>query len=186
MLRYYAVKTLAEFFDSHPELDYQGLLELLGPPAPKERVKEWTNAGGQIVPSFRVDELRRSIREGEIKNWEEIHRVYGHWDEAYPFDKCSHAWSTLAVLQNTEEAPNAASFKTELSLLREIRRWIDKQIYESRAKDFRSSFKKATFRNHAEMEKVLGKPGENAFIRIVQKESEVFFEMIERVVARIN
>jgi hypothetical protein len=185
MLRYYSVKTIAEFFDSNPKLDYQGLLELLGPPAPEERVKEWTNIGGQIVPSFRVDELRKNIREGKIKNWEEIHRVYGHWDEAYPFDKCSHAWATLAVLQHTEDAPNAASFKTELSLLREIRRWIDKQIYESRAKDFRSSFKKATFRNPAEMEKVLGKPSENVFIRIVQKESGGFFEMIERVNARL-
>jgi len=186
MLRYYAVKTLADFFDSHPELDYQGLLELLGPPAPKERIKDWTNIGGQIVPSFRVDELRKNIREGEIKNWEEIHRIYGHWDEAYPFDKCSHAWSTLAILRHTEEAPSAAAFKTELSLVRETRRWIDKQIYESRAKDFHSSFKKATYRNIAEMEKVLGKPDENPFIRIVHKESGVFFEMIERVIKRIS
>jgi hypothetical protein len=186
MLRYYAVKTLVEFFDSRPELDYQGLLELLGPPAPKERIKEWTNAGGQIVPAFRVDELRKNIREGGIKNWDEIHRVYGHWDEAYPLDKCRHAWSTLAFLRNTEEAPDAAAFKTELSFGRDIRRWIDKQIYESRAKDYRNSFKKATYRNHAEMEQVLGKPSENLFIRITHKESSSFIEMTEKVIARIG
>jgi len=186
MLRYYAVKTLAEFFDSHTEMDYQGFLELLGPPSPKDRVKEWTNIGGQIVPSFRVDELRKNIREGEIKNWEEIHRVYGHWGEAYPFDKCSHAWSVLAILQHTEKAPSAAAFRTELALARETRRWIDKQIYDSRAKDFHNAFKKATYRNAAEMETVLGKPGENPFISIVQKESDEFINMIERVTTRLT
>jgi len=186
MLRYYAVKTLAEFFDTHPELDYQGFLELLGPPSPNERVREWTNIGGQIVPSFRIDELRNNIREGEIKNWDDVHRVYGHWDEAYPFDRCSHAWSVLAFLRETEEAPSAAAFKTELFLLRETRRWIDKQIYESRAKDFRSSYKKATYRNAAEMERVLGKPGDNPFICVVQKETAVFLEMIERVIVRLD
>jgi hypothetical protein len=36
------------------------------------------------------------------------------------------------------------------------------------------------------MEKVLGKPDENPFIRIVHKESGVFFEMIERVIKRIS
>jgi len=186
MLRYYAGKTLAEFFDSHPEMDYQGFLELLGPPSPKDRVKEWTNVGGQIVPSFRVDELRKNIREGEIKNWEEIHRVYGHWDEAYPFDKCSHAWSILALLHHTEKALSPVAFKTELSLVRETRRWIDKQIYDSREKDFHNAFKKTTYRNAAEMEKVLGKPSENPFIQIVQKESGEFIEMIERVIARLG
>jgi hypothetical protein len=85
-----------------------------------------------------------------------------------------------------EDAPNAAAFKTELSLLRETRRWIDRQIYESRAKDFRSAFKKATYRNHAEMEKVLGKPGDNPFIQIMRKESDAFFEMIERVIGRLG
>jgi len=186
MLRYYAVKTLVDFFDSHTELDYQGFLELLGLPSPNERVKEWTNIGGQIVPSFRIDELRNNIREGEIKNWDDVHRIYNHWDEAYPFDKCSHAWSVLAFLRESEQAPSVAAFKTEISLLRETRRWIDKQIYESRAKDFRSSFKKATYRNAAEMEKVLGKPGDNPFILVVQKETAVFLEMIERVIARLR
>jgi len=185
MLRYYAVKTLAEFFDAHSELDYQGFLELLGPPAPKDRVKDWTNIGGQIVPSFRIDELRKSIRQNEIRNWDEIHRVYGHWDEAYPFDKCSHAWSTLALIRYSEDALPAAAFKTEIALVQGIRHWIDKQIYDSRAKDFHSSFKRATYRNTAEMEQVLGVHSDNPFLHIVQKESDDFFEMTERVTKRL-
>ncbi|MDR1838483.1 MAG: DUF4954 family protein [Treponema sp.] len=185
MLRYYAVKTIAAFFDSRPELDYSGLCDLLGVPSPKERVKDWVNAGGQIVPAFRVDELRKDIGEGKYKNWDEIHHVYNLWDEAYMMDKCRHAWAVLALLRGDETAPDAAVFKKELAALLEIRRWIDKQIYASREKDYHNNFKKATFRNQAEMEQVLGKPGDNSFIRLVRKESGVFTEMVERVSERI-
>ena len=183
MLYYYATKTIAAFFDSQPELDYQGLRDLLGA---QERVKNWVNIGGQIVPAFRVDKLREDIGEGRYKNWDEIHGEYKLWDEAYPLDKSRHAWSVLALLRGTEEAPDITMFKKELSAVKEIRRWIDKQIYESRAKDYRCVFKKATFRNSAEMEQVLGKPGNNPFIRIVRQESAAFNEMIERVNARLS
>jgi hypothetical protein len=185
MLHYYAVKTIAAFFDSRPELDYNGLCELLGSPSPQERIKDWVNAGGQIVASFRVDELRRDIGESKYKNWDEIHRVYSLWDEEYPVDKCRHAWAVLAFLRGEKTAPNAAAFKKELAALLEIRRWIDRQIYASREKDYHNNYKKATFRNQAEMEQVLGKPCDNSFIRLVRKESGVFTEMVERVNGRL-
>jgi len=186
MLRYYAVKTIAAFLDSRPDLNYAELCNLLGASLPQERVREWVNIGGQIVPAFRVDELRKDIGEGKYKSWEEIHHVYDLWDEAYALDKCRHAWAVLALLQGTDKAPDTAAFKRELSQVMETRCWIDKQIYESRAKDYRNSFKKATFRNQAEMEHVLGKPGNNSFIRLVHKESEAFNEMIERVSAALK
>jgi len=185
MLRYYAVKTLAQFFYSRLDLDYAGFCDLLGSPAPQERVREWVNVGGQIVPAFRVDGLRGEIGEGRYKNWDEIHRVYDLWDEAYTMDKCRHAWAALALLQGTDMAPDAAVFKRELVLCMEIRRWIERQIYESRAKDYRNPFKKATYRNQEEMEQVLGKPGDNSFIRLVRRESGVFEEMIERLIERL-
>ena len=186
MLSYYAVKTLASFFDSRPDLDYAGFCNLLGSPAPEKRIKSWVNVGGQIVPAFRVDELRRETGAGKYKNWDEIHGVYDLWDEAYQLDKCRHAWLTLAFLRDTDKAPDAAAFKRELAAGMEIRRWIERQIYESRAKDYRNPFKKATYRNQAEMEQVLGKPGDNSFIRLVRRESGVFEEMIERVNARLT
>jgi hypothetical protein len=62
---------------------------------------------------------------------------------------------------------------------------MDQQIYESRAKDYSNPFKKATFHNETEMEQMLRKPDDNAFIRLFQKESEDFTKMIERVVERL-
>ncbi|MDR2596909.1 MAG: DUF4954 family protein [Treponema sp.] len=186
MLRYYAVKTIAAFFDSQPSLDYKNLCSLLGSPAAKERIKDWENFGGQIVPAFRVDKLREEIRKGQYKNWDEIHRVYDLWDKEYPLDKCRHAWSALSLMHETDKVPDAAGFKTELTAVLDIRRWIDRQIFKSREKDYHNQFKKATFRNQEEMEQVLGKPGENSFIHLIHKESGCFYEMIERVSSRIT
>nr|AXS01219.1 hypothetical protein [uncultured bacterium] len=185
MLHYYSVKTIAAFFDSRPGLDFQGMCDLLGSPSPKERVTDWVNMGGQIVPAFRVDKLRREIGEGRYKNWDDIHDVYNLWDEEYQLDKCRHAWAVLAYIKNTENPPSADMLKSEFAAVCEIRRWIDRQIYESRDKDYRNPFKKATFRNQAEMENVLGKPGDNSFIKLVRRESAAFSEMIERVSGRL-
>jgi len=186
MLRYYAVKTIVNFFDAQPSLDYKNLCELLGSPAPNERVKDWENFGGQIVPAFRVDKLREEIGKSVYKNWDEIHKVYDLWYKEYPLDKCRHAWSALALLHETDKAPDAAGFRRELAAVIDIRRWIDRQIFESREKDYHNQFKKATFRNQEEMEQVLGKPGDNSFIRLIHKESGSFYEMIERISARIT
>jgi len=180
MLRYYAVKTIAEFLDLRQSLDFKGLSKLLGD---GERVKEWVNVGGQIVPAFRVDALRKEIGGGKYKNWDEIHKVYDTWDEEYPLDKCRHAWAVFVFLHGV--APDASMLKKEFDEILETRHWIEKQIFESRAKDYRNHFKKATFRNHAEMEQVLGKPEDNPFIRIVKEEGISFKEMINRVSAKL-
>jgi len=185
MLRYYAVKTIAAFFDSQPSLDYNRFRDLLSVPAPQERIKDWVNAGGQIVPAFRFDKLRKEIGEGKYKNWSEIHSVYDQWEQSYQLDKCRHAWAVLALLQGTEKAPEAAAFKRELTLALEIRQWMDKQIYKSREKDYHNPFKKATFRNQEEMEQVLGKPADNPFIRIFRNESVLFREKIKNVIDRL-
>jgi len=185
MLRYYAIKKIAAFFELHPGLDYQGLVNMLDVTSPQDRVKNWVNIGGQIVPAFRVDELRKNIGEGRHKTWDEIHGVYDLWDEAYSLDKCRHAWAVLALLQDTDKKMDATAFKKELDSCLEIRSLIVKQIYESRAKDYVNPFKKATFRNTKEMETVLGKPQDNSFIRYVQKDESNFIEIIERVKARL-
>ena len=190
MLRYYAIKKIAAFFDLHPDMDFKGLINLMESSSPNTaahgRIKDWVNIGGQIVPAFRVDELRKDIASGKYKTWDEIHGVYNHCEEAYLLDKCRHAWAVLALLQDAGKKTDIAVFKKELNAVLEIRNLIEKQIYESRAKDYVNPFKKATFRNTEEMEQVLGKPEENAFINLVRKYGVNFKEMIERVDARLG
>ena len=200
MLHYYAVKTIAAFFDERPEMDYEELKNLMNSSLPGEagnhaeaRIKKWVNMGGQIVSAYRVDEIRREIGECKYNNWDEIHKVYDRWDEEYPLDKCRHAWAVLLLLNNTTPdlhgnegfSINASVFAKELDAALEIRRWIDTQIYESRAKDYLNSFKNSTFRNQTEMEQVLGRPDDNPFIKITRKESEIFYRMVENIKKRV-
>jgi hypothetical protein len=189
MLHWYAVKTIAEYLDTRSELDCHGLCDLLAANGATPRISEWVNIGGQIVPGFRVDQLRREIGADAYGNWDDIHRVYGLWHDAYPLDKARHAWAVLKLLSpSTEGASSAegaeASFlKEELSASVETRRWISEQIYQTRLKDYRDPFRKATFRNMAEMEQVLGRPDESPFIRLSREEDRRYEDLINRVIA---
>jgi hypothetical protein len=102
MLHWYAAKTLAVFLDSRPEPGITALGKL-----PKQRgmppwgnFSAWTNMGGQIVPTHRVDELRRDIAGGRYETWDEIHAVYAGWRGLYPLDKARHAWVVLSWLND--------------------------------------------------------------------------------------
>jgi predicted RNA-binding protein YlxR (DUF448 family) len=203
MLRWYAVKTIAVFLDMRSDLDYRGLCLLLSGvsqneasknevskneasqnPAAGQRVSEWVNMGGQITPACKVDELRKCITAGKYHSWDEIHRVYNEWQEAYPLDKARHAWAVLAL---TGANPNGSAFllKQELAAAVETRRWISDQIYHSREKDLNNPFRKMTFRNEAEMEQVLGKVCDNPFINHDCNERKWFEELINRVITRL-
>jgi len=185
MLRWYAAKTIAVFLDTQPELDYRGLRTLLGD---GPRVKDWVNVGGQIAPAFRVDQLRLEIGGGKYRNWDEIHHVYDLWHEAYPLDKARHAWAALALLGGNAAssfADSPAFLKQEIAASIETRRRISGQIYQSRAKDYHDTFRKATFRNAAEMEQVLGKPEANAFARLAAEEGRRYEELAARVMLRL-
>ena len=194
MLRWYAIKTLALFLDERPELDYSGFAELLGGDdgarLVETRVKEWVNMGGQIAPAFRVDKLRAEIGAGKLGSWGAIHAAYDRWREAYPLDKARHAWATLFLANGTRgpdgKAPDGARLlKRELGASLETRRLISRGVFETRAKDFRNAFKKATFRNALEMERVLGRPEDDPFARLVNEEGARHEELVDRLMARL-
>ncbi|MCL2191307.1 MAG: DUF4954 family protein [Treponema sp.] len=184
MLRWYAVKTLALFIDERPDLDYDGLAAILGA---GERVKDWVNMGGQIVPAFRVDELRGEIGGGKLGTWDEIHQVYARWQEAYPMDKTHHAWAVFSLLNDSSNRPLAGAplLKCELAASLDIRRLISDRVYETREKDFRNAFKKATFRNAREMEGVLCPTDNDPFMAHTREEGQRYEELVARVMARL-
>jgi hypothetical protein len=173
MLRYYAVKTLADHFLLHGEARWDDLLMILknsDEGEPSGRVSEWVNLGGQITPAFRVERLRKLIREGDIRDWDDIHAEYGRMAASYPRDKLRHAAQVLGM--SGELDPE--SFKAELPVLIKTRQWISGQVYTSRAKDFYDPFRSITYRNKEELEQVAGKAGDNSFIRMIQEQGENF------------
>ena len=183
MLRYYTAVTIASFCDDHPELNYEGLRSLLCMQG--QRVSEWVNCGGQIVPAFRVDELRQGIVAGKYNSWDEIHQCYDSWHEAYPLDKARHAWALLAAGENSTGPAGASFLKNELTSAAETSRDIHDRIFQAREKDRRDVFRKATFRNAEEMEQVLSNAGEDPFLVYVRAKTRQFDELIARVIQRL-
>jgi hypothetical protein len=180
MLHFYAMKTLASWFTEHSNTDFSAFLSMMKN-SDTVRVKDWVNMGGQIVPAFRVDELRKNIREGKIKTWEAVHGVYDEWYNQYEEDKVRHAWAVYRMFKKTD----IDTFKTELEAAIETRRWITEQVYISRAKDFHDPFRRITYRNKAEMENVAGKAEENVFVLQAKKDGEAFETMVRNLLDRL-
>jgi hypothetical protein len=186
MLHWYAAKTIAAFLDTRPNLNYHSLRDLLEANGPSPRINEWVNIGGQIAPGFRVDQLRQDIGAGKYRNWDEIHQVYGFWHDEYPLDKARHAWAVLALLgAPSAEGAGASFLKLKLAASVETRRWISDQIFQTRLKDYRDPFRKATFRNPAEMEQVLGTPEETSFVLLSRAQDQHYEKLIERVMSHL-
>jgi hypothetical protein len=89
------------------------------------------------------------------------------------------------MLNGEQNLENSSALKQEFAAAVETRRWINGQIYKSREKDHSNPFRKATFRNEAEMEKVLGKAGDDFFVRLAVQEGKNFEELAARVMARL-
>jgi hypothetical protein len=192
MLRFYAAKTLIAWLEEQPDAGFSALVETLeagehNAPSGKgmrNRVTDWVNLGGQIVPAFRVDGLRAQIREGKIHAWEAIHRCYDEFHAAYPLDRARHAWGVLEYL--SVKPAGAAAFIGEMDYALETRRRIVEQVYRSRAKDFHDPFRSITYRNKAEMDQVAGKAEENFFVTLTRNSLAQFEETVGALRERLT
>jgi hypothetical protein len=192
MLRFYAAKTLIAYLEERPELGFSALAEELeadkeGVPAgdgAANRVTDWVNLGGQIVPAFRVDKLRSQIREGAIQTWTAIHQAYNEFHAAYPLDRARHAWGVLGYL--SIKPAGAAAFVRELDYALETRRRIAAQVYHNRAKDFHDPFRAITYRNKQEMDQVAGKAEENFFVALTRSNLAQFEKTVKALQERLR
>ena len=194
MLFYYSLKTLSDYLDERPELSYADFVNEMETGTNARRVREWVNLGGQIVPAFRVDELRERIRQGEIDSWKDIHASYDEMAAAYPLDRAYHAWEVYRYLQgepiprnSVPEHPLKKSecFKKDLKTLISLNRFIAEQVYHSRAKDFNDSFRAITYRNKEEMKQVVGTATDNSFVKLVRERTKFREERLRKLSERI-
>ncbi|GAB6392833.1 MAG: DUF4954 family protein [Treponematales bacterium] len=189
MLRYYAVKTAASYLLEHPEASLESLLA--GRAWDDPTLQSWVNMGGQLAPEFRVDELRRKIREGEIASWDGVHAAYDEMAASYPLDKARHALGVhfrLAGGGAGKAHPFSgsggwAAFREELRFLVRTGGWIARQVSESRAKDFANPFRSITFRNREEQERVAGNQ-DNGFAALVRERTERFAAQVKGLMER--
>jgi len=135
----------------------------------------WVNAGSQLLPQVSVNTMLKQIRSGKIKNWDEVHKFYQKNGDLYKDQKLQHAFASLLEINKIAPSKfNKKHFKSFLEQAVATREWMMKAIYDSRAKDHHNEFRKMVYETQEQMDKVLGRLDENAFIRQQEREFEQF------------
>ncbi len=142
----------------------------------------WLNMGGQLMPITEVEELKKRIKNGKISSWKMTHDFYRSQKEKYNRQVLDHAMASLKELTglNIKKAS-----KEEINNLLDqavaTRVWMTKGILTSRAKDYSNTFRKMAYDDEAEMNEVVGKLEDNAFIIEQNVELKKFRKMIVQV-----
>jgi len=184
LISYYGTTQLIRFMESSRITEWKKLQARL-PVSPVRTA--WKNIGGQLIPEPAIQSLIRSIRNGRMNDWDEVHAFYQKESSAYAGKKFQQAFA--ALLEAEQIAPSRFSRKMLIQLLEKsirTKEWITSGIYESRAKDYRNPFRKMVYDTDAEMEKVIGKLKDNSFIRQQQEELKDFRQKVNHLIGQLN
>jgi hypothetical protein len=176
MLIYYAAQNLVEYMESRPEATFETMSrELDG-----QRITEWVNLGGQLMPAADADKIRADIGAGKLDSWEKIHNRYDEIWQQYPLAKQRHSFAVLREICG-EEGLDKQRWSAILDEAVKIQQYVCDQVYVSRKKDFDNPFRQATYRNLEEMTAATGTIEDNSFVKQVRKETEEFKKKIEQI-----
>ncbi len=167
MVIYYAATQIKAYFGEHSFASFQSVY---GEQMPVKRA-EFENVGGQLIRKQDLDTLLDDIRNGRITDWDVIHQHYRHLSSQYLTHKFEHALATLLEIQQMDGAGLTPDFVQQLIAESiETKKWICTEIYRTRAKDYQNPFRQMVYDNQQEMDAVIGRLEENAFI--VQQQNE--------------
>lgn len=177
LIIYYGTTHLLKFIK---ENDFASIKELAAALPAKSTRNEWSNVGGQLIPVTELDSLKEKIRTGKIKSWDAVHQYYQTQGDKYPAQKLKHALASLAEITGINlRKLDAHQFTNLLNGMVATKEWLTKGIYDSRAKDYTSPYRKMVYESIGEMNEVLGKLEENSFIKQQIAELQVFKKDIQ-------
>jgi hypothetical protein len=176
---YYGISQIISLIQQHKIKTWEKLCETL---PMRSRRSSWINVGGQLIPKASVNTLIKEIHSGKIKSWDEVHEFYQKNSSLYHEQKFQHAFASLLEIKNISPADFSKKlFKQLLKEALDCKEWMVKEIYNSRAKDYHSSFRKMMYDSKAEMEKVIGKLNDNNFINVQKKELKKISQKIQEI-----
>jgi len=179
LIVYYGITQLVALI----EKENIGSVEQLKKPMKAGPRSEWLNIGGQLIPGSALTQLIRNIHRGKIKSWDEVHEFYKEISGQYYVHKRQHAIASM--LEVLKIKPAKFTNKIFLQLLQQsaaTKNWMVNGIYESRAKDYANPFRQMVYESHKEMEKVVGKLKDNAFIRQQQDELAQYKKSVATII----
>jgi len=173
LIRYHAVTQLMEGWEQQPAKTFLSL---------KDRYKRasfepWRNLGGQLMPESDLQRLLRQIRQGKIADWPSIHAFYDQQAVVYARKKREQALAAVCVAEGLKVTTwTKSQLRQWLGEAMETRLWMMEMIRQSRAKDHQNAFRKMLYDTQAEMDKVMGKFSDNAFIRSQEADTDRFVQ----------
>jgi hypothetical protein len=183
MVKYYAASTLVEYCSSmgRDSLNADVIAEIIKIPL----YTEWVNAGGQIIPAKKIDELREAVNAGTIDSWggerQSVHAFFDRCESDYPAFTARYAIYLLEALYSRPICEFTAEIFADIKEdVRAAATYLSESSAESRQKDYDDFFRNITYRNDAEMEKVLGSVATNDFINQFKQEMNEFILKLER------
>lgn len=145
MLIFYAVRAIkAVFGDQMPPASL----------AEGSRVQWWINLGGQLVARPDMEQLLDDIESRKLGSWQTIHERLDELWKRYPADKAKHAYQVLCELSQLS-ALDEKEWNMYCARFAQIERFVQDQIVLTRKKDDDNEFRKMTYWNEQEMQRVL-------------------------------
>ncbi len=172
LIIYYGTTHLLKFIK---ENNFATIKELAAALPARSTRNEWSNVGGQLIPVTELDTLKEKIRSGKIKSWDAVHQYYQTQGDKYPAQKLKHALASLSEITGINlRKLDAHQLTNLLNGMVATKEWLTKGIYDSRAKDYTSPYRKMVYESIGEMNEVLGKLEENSFIKQQIAELQLF------------
>jgi hypothetical protein len=179
LITYYAATQLYSYINKNSSSSIADIKKAV---SNNMNVINWLNVGGQLIPSGEVDSLIRAVKNNKVKSWDELHEFYIQQGENYELHKLKHS---LKILQEVEgiavEDLDATAITELLDKAVVTKEWMAKAIYDSRAKDYTNPFRKMVYDTQEEMDAVIGKLEDNAFINEQREELEKFKKRVTEI-----
>lgn len=184
LITYYAGIHLVGYIQRHGLRSWNSLRSAL--PSRLSRAN-WVNIGGQLMPESSLQTLFKQIKSGKVNSWDQVHEFYEKNAAVYDEQVFQHALASWLELKGM---PLSRFGKKDLlTILQEtldIKEWMTKGVYESRAKDHRNPFRKMVYDSNAEMNSVIGKLEENPFIQQQKQEFLQFKRKTKQLIRQFS
>ncbi len=184
MILYFVINTLVNFFDiKNKTITFKDLIERIYNLNKEPLYIEWLNLGGQIIPKKELMFLIDNIKNGIFKSWDDIHNKYNELWDKYPIQKSRYSLFCLEKMLNKSiDGINISEWKALFLKAIEIKKYILKNAFESREKDYNDPFRKIVYSSEEEMIAVLGRLEDNQFLKELKNETEEFIQVIKRLI----
>ena len=177
IVKYFAARSLMEYCSAHKikRLSASAVQKITA----IDLYTKWTNAGGQIIPSKKVDELCAKIKAKKINSWQAVHAFYDARQEAYGDWKARYSIYLLEQLYSRKiQDFTKEIFKDIIADVTVVSNDMLSDSYYSRKKDYDDPFRQMTYGDEEEMTAVLGSLNDNSFLRDLKAQTALFNERL--------